>query len=89
MANPTISVVSVTDTASQVVSEPGRYRFLYQGPNTCWLGTSSITSSLPAASVLASVTSTASFEVELAADAELFAVCQSGLSTSLKVIRWF
>ncbi len=88
--NPTIAVVSVTDTASQVVSEPGKYRFQYQGPNAVFLGTASLTSALPAAAYFFQVSSSNSFvDIEFEADAELYAVCQPGLTSSLKVIKWF
>jgi hypothetical protein len=88
--NPTIAVVSVTDTASQVVSEPGNYRFQYQGPNPVFLGTSALTSAATPAAVLVLVSTSASvFEIEFEADAELYAVCQPGLTSSLKVVKWF
>ncbi len=88
--NPTIAVVSVTDTASQVVSEPGKYRFQYQGPNSVFLGTSALTSAAAPAAVLVLVSPSAGvFEIEFKADAELYAVCQPGLNSSLKVVKWF
>ncbi len=90
MSNPSISLVSVTDTASLVVSEPGKYRLQYVGPNAMFLGTSAITSALPSGAIFFAVSTSNGFvDIEFEADAELYAVCQPGLTSSLKVVKWF
>lgn len=91
MSNPTIQHLTVTDTAQQVVSEPGKYFFqsvTFGG--IVYLGDSGVSQSAPQ-NVWTNVqtNSAVTFTAEFEADAELFAVAPPGQSYTLKVVRWF
>lgn len=91
MSNPEIQHLTVTDTAQQVVSEPGKYFFQCLGfGGILYLGNASVAQASPQ-NTWANVqnNSGTTFSAEFEADAELYAVAPTGQSWTLKVVRWF
>lgn len=88
MTNPEITTVTVTDTATLVFSGCGKVSVDNIGANSPNYGAASV---LPSGATgwLTKLFAQNSFEKEFEADAQVYAVCGTGLSTTVRVTRWF
>jgi hypothetical protein len=91
VSNPEVAQASLTDTASLVVSEPGKYRIqVTAGASTgVYLGASNVDPANAATIGWALNSSVSVLELTFDADVELYARSSTGNTATLRITRWF
>ncbi len=88
MNNPEITVVTVTDSPTLVFSGCGKVTCSNIGANSPNYGKADVVAS-GGTNWLQKLFAQDSFEKEFRANAEVYAICSTGQTTTVRVTRWF